>query len=199
LVEEDLDSKNQQDLKIIRSVITDLLDESIQSVKLFDFFQISGKVMNICEDNCCFDFYCSNCFKNEKNIQKSNLAVQKTTLNKQKLMFNIDSKYAITSMILDFLFAKFFFHREWICETCEKIDIEPIICVQMQIICKEIYLIRLLKYVLALFYYYFVVNCIGVSRLVKIKLHTDTISSMLPLDTIKKSFAQNVEGTQVNY
>ena len=42
----------------------------------------------------------------------------------------------VTTMILDFLFAKFFFHREWICETCEKIDIEPIISVQMQIICK---------------------------------------------------------------
>jgi len=94
LVEEDLDSKNRQDLKIIRSVITDLLDESIQSVKLFDFFQISGKVMNICEDNCCFDFYCSNCFKNDKIIEKSNLAFQKTTPNKQKLMFNTDSKYA---------------------------------------------------------------------------------------------------------
>ena len=94
MVEEDLNSKNQQDLKIIRSLITDLLDESIQGVKLFDFFQISGKVMNICEDNCCFDFYCSNCFKNDKSIEKSNLAFQKTTFNKQKLMFNTDSKYA---------------------------------------------------------------------------------------------------------
>jgi hypothetical protein len=95
LVDEDFDRNNRHHVKIIRSLIVDLLDDAIQNVNLFDFYQIRGKIMNIDEDNCCFDFYCSNCFKKENkkaNNPKFNLNNHGLETNKQKLMFDLEKK-----------------------------------------------------------------------------------------------------------
>ena len=93
--EDDLEGKNVFNSKIIRGLITELLDDNIQHLKKFEFFQITGKIMNICEENCCFDFYCSNCMSNEKsksNASSVYLDYQKLDENKHKLMFNVEKK-----------------------------------------------------------------------------------------------------------
>ena len=91
-LEEDIDEQSEHDFKLVYSLMPELIDESIQEIKLFDFFQISGKIMNICEENCCFDFYCSNCIKNNSSMSKFNVDYHKLNDFKNKLMFDLEKK-----------------------------------------------------------------------------------------------------------
>ena len=95
LDEDEAEDKSDFDSKIIRNIVAELLDDNIQNVQRFEFFQISGKIMDICEENCCFDFYCSSCMTNE-NLQPEVASVyldyQKLDDNRHKLMFNVEKK-----------------------------------------------------------------------------------------------------------
>ena len=54
----------------------------------FEFVKISGKIMNICEENCCFDFYCSIC-KSSNNFVHSDY---QHNIESSQLNFDSSSK-----------------------------------------------------------------------------------------------------------
>lgn len=91
---------NLFDVKILNALVKDVLDENVQQLKKFDFIQLNGRVINIAEDDCCFDFYCSDCKNNE--ILKSSGNNQENDITQQKLIFNPEKKLISFFTILNY-------------------------------------------------------------------------------------------------
>lgn len=56
----------------------------------FDFVRLNGNIMNICEENCCFDFYCSIC-KSSNNLNDNNFR-ENLNMNSSQLVFDSANK-----------------------------------------------------------------------------------------------------------
>ncbi len=123
-------------------VFTEL--DSDMFLREYDFVKITGRIINLCDEHCSFDFYCSNC--KDQKIEKYNQRDDDDNITSCSQL-NYDSN-----------------RNDWFCERCQSKDKNPILNIEIMI----------------------VLNCVGICRLVKVKLHKNTIRKFLPIDNFVK-------------
>ena len=63
--------------KLIYSNITELKND--YNLSEYEFYRVTGIILNICEDNCSFDFFCQNCQNRDTDMEDTN--AQSSQLN----------------------------------------------------------------------------------------------------------------------